>query len=96
MSEGNTSLSNSTTLSTHILVFLLFALFGLLLYGHTLQVPFYLDDFINIRDRLYAIKSFSLGEFVNASLDTEIEMEKTVLQFLPIHKLPECPDLFIN
>ena len=69
MSEGNTSLSNSTTLSTHILVFLLFALFGLLLYGHTLQVPFYLDDFINIRDRLYAIKSFSLGEFVNASLD---------------------------
>jgi tetratricopeptide (TPR) repeat protein len=70
ISEGNTSFSNTTTLSTHVLVFLAFPLIGLLLYGHTLQAPFYLDDLINIRDRLYAISSLSLGEFFNASFES--------------------------
>ncbi len=69
MSGGSIS-SSSTALFTHTLVFLAFSLIGLLLYGHTLQVPFYLDDFINIRDRLYAINSLSLNEFVNASFES--------------------------
>jgi len=66
MPESRAS-SSSTLLSTHILVVLLFALIGLLLYGHTLQASFYLDDFINIRDRLHAINSLSIHEFVNCA-----------------------------
>ena len=66
MPEPRASFSN-TLLSTHILVVLLFALIGLLLYGHTLQAPFYLDDFINIRDRLHAINSLSIHELVNCA-----------------------------
>jgi len=70
ISEGNTSFSNTTTLSTHVLAFLAFSLTGLLLYGHTLQAPFYLDDFINIRDRLCAINSLSPGEFIRAAFES--------------------------
>ena len=57
----------STPLSTHTLVLLTFVLAGLLLYGHTLQVPFYLDDFNNIRDKLDAITSLSLDELINCA-----------------------------
>ncbi len=60
--------SYDTSLSTHVLACLIIALLGLLLYGHILQAPFYLDDVINLRDKLYAIKSLSLGELFDASL----------------------------
>lgn len=69
MSEGDISRSTNA-LFKHPLVFLTFSLSGLLLYGHTLQAPFYLDDFINIRDRLCAINSLSPGEFVNSSFES--------------------------
>jgi tetratricopeptide (TPR) repeat protein len=52
--------------SAHVLAFLFITLFGVLLYGHTLQAPFYMDDFINVKDSLYAIKSLSLHELVSA------------------------------
>jgi tetratricopeptide (TPR) repeat protein len=54
--------------SAHVLAFLVITLFGVLLYGHTLQAPFYMDDFINVKDGLYSIKSLSLTELVSASL----------------------------
>ncbi len=60
---------SSKTLTTHISVFLVFGLMGVILYGHTLQVPLYLDDFINIRDNLYAIRSLSPRELINASFE---------------------------
>jgi tetratricopeptide (TPR) repeat protein len=61
---------SSKTLTTHISVFLVLGLIGILLYGHTLQVPLYLDDFINIRDNLYAIRSsLSPRELINASFE---------------------------
>jgi len=69
MSKGGISTSTNA-LFKYPLVFLTFSLVGLLLYGHTLQVPFYLDDFINIRDRLCAINSLSPGEFVNATFES--------------------------
>ncbi len=56
------------SLSTHILVFLLFVLIGLLLYRHTLHAPFYVDDFINIKNSLHAISSLSLHEVINRAL----------------------------
>jgi tetratricopeptide (TPR) repeat protein len=51
----------------HALVFLAFCLIGLSLYGHTLKAPFYLDDVINIRDRLYAMTALSLNEVTTAA-----------------------------
>jgi tetratricopeptide (TPR) repeat protein len=66
MSEESPPFS-SPALSAHILVLLVITLFGVLLYGHTLKAPFYMDDFINVKDSLYAIKSLSLTELVNAS-----------------------------
>jgi Tfp pilus assembly protein PilF len=69
MSEGGIS-RNTDALFKYPLVFLTFSLIGLLLYGHTLQAPFYLDDFINIRDRLHAINSLSLSEFVRAAFES--------------------------
>lgn len=66
MVKGRNSFQ-STPLSTHTLVFVTFVLVGFLLYGHTLQVPFYLDDFNNIRDNLHAISSLSLDELINCA-----------------------------
>ena len=66
MPQGHNT-SCRTTRPTHLLVVLSFPLIGLLLYGHTLQAPFYLDDFINIRDNLYTIEAISLEELFNAS-----------------------------
>lgn len=51
----------------HLLICLLFVLLGLLLYGHTLEVPFQLDDFINIRDQLHPMTSLSFSEAIDAS-----------------------------
>lgn len=68
MSQGRVPSSN-TVFSEHILVCLIIALLGLLMYGHTLQAPFYLDDSINIKDKLYAIKSLSFSELFNASFE---------------------------
>ncbi|NVM22471.1 MAG: tetratricopeptide repeat protein, partial [Desulfobacterales bacterium] len=69
MSPARTS-CQGIALSTHILALLIFILIGVLLYGHTLQAPFYLDDFINIRDKLYLINSLSFSELINASLES--------------------------
>ncbi len=69
MSEGGIYRSTNA-LFKHPLVFLTFSLMGLLLYGHTLQAPFYLDDFINIRDRLCAINSLSSDEFIGAAFQS--------------------------
>ena len=51
---------------------LIIALIGVLLYGHTLQAPFYLDDFINIRDKLHAISSLSVRELIDASFESYV------------------------
>ena len=54
----------------HVPPCLLFGLLGLLLYGHTLDAPFQLDDLSNIRDGLYAMTSLSLTEAVNAAFQS--------------------------
>jgi len=41
------------SLRHHILPLLVFALLGAVLYGHTLQAPFYMDDIINIQSKFY-------------------------------------------
>jgi tetratricopeptide (TPR) repeat protein len=53
----------------HLFAFIAFSLVGLALYGHTPEAPFYLDDTINIQDKLYAIKAISLDELTRASLE---------------------------
>jgi tetratricopeptide (TPR) repeat protein len=58
-----------TTCATHILICLLFLFVGLLLYSHTLEAPFYLDDLSNIRDGVYPIKSLSLREFFHSAFE---------------------------
>jgi len=68
MAQPGTS-SPTIGLITHAFAFLAFLLIGTLLYGHTLNVPFYLDDFINIQDKLYALKALSFGELVRASTE---------------------------
>ena len=65
--DNRTKEKGFETASTHFLVFLVFALVGLLLYGHTLQAPLYLDDIINIRDNLRAINSLSFHELLNSA-----------------------------
>ena len=64
-----TSSFRHVALSAHTLAFVTFPLLGVLLYGHTLNVPFFLDDFISIRDKLYAIKALSLDELARASFE---------------------------
>ncbi|MBW1896949.1 MAG: tetratricopeptide repeat protein, partial [Deltaproteobacteria bacterium] len=54
---------------TYFLVFITFFLIGLALYSHTLEAPFYLDDTINIQDRLYAIKALSPDELGRAAFE---------------------------
>lgn len=54
----------------HAFAFAAFLLIGILLYGHTLNVPFYLDDSINVRDRLYAMKALSFHELTKASFES--------------------------
>lgn len=46
----------------YVLPLLAIALLGAVLYGHTLQAPFYMDDLINIRNNLYTMKALSLPE----------------------------------
>ena len=57
----------------HIPPCLLFGLLGLLLYGHTLDAPFQLDDLSNIRDGLYAMTSLSLNEAIDASFKSLLD-----------------------
>jgi len=55
------------SLRHHILPFLVFALLGVVLYGHTLQAPFYMDDTINIQSNLRTMQSFSFLELLNCA-----------------------------
>lgn len=56
-------------LTIHRVALLAFPLMGVLLYAHTLDVPFYLDDFINVGDKLYAMKAPSPGEMLRAATE---------------------------
>jgi tetratricopeptide (TPR) repeat protein len=46
---------------------LAFVVLGCLLYGHTLNVPFYLDDAANLRDNLPPLQSFSVRDLVETA-----------------------------
>jgi len=52
---------------SHFLVFCILGLLAILLYGHTLEAPFYLDDVINIRDNLRTINAFSADELIQSA-----------------------------